>query len=71
MLGSGFHACHSGAEIAEELAGCWAHLRWTLGKTFLRHCENLWRTGWRYSEADVKRELRALLGGNVKAFLKL
>ncbi len=71
VLGSGFHACHSGAEAAEELAGCWAHLRWTLGKTLIRHCADLWRTGWRYGEAEIRREVRALLGGNVRAFLKL
>lgn len=68
-LGSGFHACHSGADAVEELVGCWAHQRWTLGKALIRHYADLWRTGWRYDEADVRQTVGAILGGNVRAFL--
>ena len=70
-LGGAFHACHSGASALEDLVGCWAHMRWTLGKALIRHYAELWRTGWNYDPADVARDVAALLGGNVRAFLGL
>lgn len=70
-LGGMFHACHSGAVAAEEMVGCWAHMRWTLGKTLIRHYAELWRTGWRYSAEGVRQDVAALLGGNAKTFLGL
>jgi hypothetical protein len=70
-LGSMFHACHSGASVAEGLVGSWAHLRWTLGRALIRHYSELWRTGWRYADTDVARDAAAVLGGNAAAFLGL
>lgn len=70
-LGSAFHACHSGADVAEELTGCWAHLRWTLGKTLIQHYMDMWRTGWHYKESDIHKDVKAILGGNVRSFLSL
>lgn len=70
-LGSGFHACHSGADAVEEMVGCWAHQRWTLGKALIRHYMDLWRTGWVYDEAALKRDIAALLGGNLRRFVGL
>lgn len=69
ISGSAFHACHSGAETLEELVGRWAHLRWTLGKTLIKHYIELWRTGWKYDEADIRKDVAALLGGNARSFL--
>lgn len=68
-LGASFHYCHSGAATVEELAGCWAHHRWTLGETLLGRYSELWRTGWRFGEAEVRRDVVALLGGNARMFL--
>ncbi len=70
-LGSMFHACHSGASAAEGLVGCWAHMRWTLGRALIRRYSDLWRTGWRYSDADVAKDVSAVLGGNIAAFFGL
>lgn len=70
-LGTAFHACHSGAETPAELAGRWAHLRWTLGKTLIRHYGELWRTGWRFGDADLAKDAKAILGGNVRTFLNI
>ncbi len=68
-LGSAFHAFHSSAGAVEELVGCWAHGRWTLGKALLRHYSELYRTGWRFTEESVRREVGLLLGGNVRRFI--
>lgn len=68
-LGSGFHACHSGADAVEEMVGCWAHQRWVLGRALIRHYGDLWRTGWTYSGDDVRQTVSALLSGNVRGFL--
>ncbi len=68
-LGGAFHAFHSSAGAVEELVGCWAHGRWTLGKALLRHYSELWRTGWRFTEESVRREVGLLLGGNVRRFI--
>ena len=40
-FGPDFHACHSGAARPEELAGIWAHLRWTLGEALIRRYEEV------------------------------
>lgn len=71
MLGSAFHACHSEAFTAMELAGGWAHMRWNVGKALIRHYIDLWRTGWRYSEADIQKDIAAMLSGNALVFLGL
>lgn len=68
-LGSMFHACHSGASVPEALVGCWAHMRWTVGKALVKHYTDLWRTGWRYGKEDVRQDVMAILGGNVRLFL--
>ncbi len=70
-LGSGFHACHSGADAAEEMVGCWAHARWMLGHALLRHYGDLYRTGWRFRDDDIRQVAAGLLGGNVRSFLRL
>lgn len=71
VLGSGFHYAHSGAENPEGLVGAWAHLRWNLGKALLKRYADLWRTGWRYEEADIHKDVRDMLGGNARNFLGL
>ena len=68
-LGTDFHACHSGARRPEELAGRWAHLRWSLGEALIRRYGELWRTGWRFTEEEARSDVLALLGGNAKAFM--
>lgn len=70
-LGSGFHACHSGAYVSEELVGCWAHMRWIFGKALIRHYADLWRTGWSFSENDIRKDVAAMLGGAARSFLGL
>ena len=69
--GSTFHACHSGAETLEELVGRWAHLRWTLGETLITRYAELWRTGWKFSEEDIRSDVKAILGGNARMFMGL
>lgn len=69
--GSAFHYCHSGAETPEELVGRWAHLRWVLGVALIRRYTELWRTGWRYEEEDIHREVKAILSGNARTMLGL
>ncbi|MCC8189766.1 MAG: hypothetical protein LIP77_03890 [Planctomycetes bacterium] len=68
-LGSAFHACDTGAEIVEELVGGWAHCRWTLGQCLIERYAALWRTGWHYHQDAITRDVTALLGGNLRAFL--
>ncbi len=68
--GNAFHFAHSGAVSLEELAGRWAHLRWILGKVMMKRYAELWRTGWRFSRSDVEADVKALLGGNARKFLK-
>lgn len=67
--GSAFHACHSGAETMEELVGRWAHMRWCLGKTLIRHYMDVWRTGWTFDENNIRKDIAALLGGNARVLL--
>lgn len=69
--GSAFHACHSSAESPEELVGRWAHMRWVFGKALIRRYADLWRTGWRFADSDIRRDVKAMLGGNARNFLGL
>lgn len=68
-LGLAFHPCRSGATAVEELAGRWAHMRWLVGEAMIRRYAELRRTGWSVSEAEVRRDAAALLGGNARKFL--
>lgn len=69
--GASFHYCHSGAETPEELVGRWAHLRWALGVALIRRYAELRRTGWRHSEEDVRKDVKAILSDNARIMLGL
>lgn len=67
--GSAFHACHSGADAPEALAGRWAHMRWTMGEALLKRYAELARTGWTIDADAVRHDVKAMLGGNARAFM--
>lgn len=65
QLGTGFVPYSSGAECLLQLPGRWAHARWILGEALREKYTALARTGWTVVEEDIRRDVRALLQGNL------
>ena len=69
LLGLAFVPQHSDARVLDQLLYKWAHSRWILGHVLQDKYGDLWRTGWRLTEAEVERDVHSLLSGNVRRFL--
>mgnify|MGYP000529113385 CR=1 FL=1 len=71
LLGFSFVAQHSDARVLEQLLYKWAHSRWILGHILQQKYCDLHRTGWRLTEAEIERDVRAILADNFKRFVGL
>jgi hypothetical protein len=69
LLGTAFTAQHSDARVLDQLLYKWSHSRAVLADVLADQYAALFDTGWRPSEAEVRRDVRQLLGGSFEAFL--
>ena len=69
MLHSGFTAQHSDARVLDQLIYKWKHSKNAIADVLVEQFKKLSMTGWKISEADVKREVQRLLGGSYEEFL--
>jgi hypothetical protein len=70
LLGLSYVPQHSDARVLDQLLYKWAHSRWLIGQCLQKKYEDLWRTGWRVTEAEIERDVAALFGGNFWSFLE-
>jgi hypothetical protein len=69
MLGLSFTAQHSDARILDQIIYKWAHSREVIAKVLVDKYQDLLRTGWRVTEADIRRDVSDILGGSFESFL--
>ena len=70
LLGTGFTAQHSDARVLDQVLYKWAHSRKVIGAALLDKYSDLIDTGWSLDEAELKRDVDNLFGGEFRAFLK-
>lgn len=70
LLGTDFTAQHSDARVLEQLIYKWDHTRKALFPVLLEKYSGLLDQGWVITEEDLRRDLRALLGGNAEKLFR-
>lgn len=68
LLGISFTPQHSDARVLDQLIYKWRHTREVLGRVLTDKYSDLARTGWTVQESDIRRDVRALLGGKFAEF---
>jgi hypothetical protein len=68
LLGTAFTAQHSDARVLDQLIYKWAHTRAVLADVLADVYAKQFAAGWRPTADEVKRDIRAILGGSFEAF---
>jgi hypothetical protein len=61
---------HSDARVLDQVIYKWEHSREVIANVLCDKYDDLVRTGWTVSEAEIRRDVKALFGGNFWRFLK-
>jgi len=69
LLGTAFTCQHSDARVLDQVIYKWAHAREIVAEVLVDKLRDLFLAGWRPTEAEVKRDVRAIFGGSFEAFL--
>ena len=69
LLGATFTANHSDARVLDQLIYKWTHTRKILADVLGDKYHDLYRAGWRPTEEEIQRDVRALFGGAFEEFL--
>jgi hypothetical protein len=69
MLGTAFTAQHSDSRVLDQLLYKWSEARRILADALTEKYAELFDTGWRPSETEIRRDVRRLLGGAFEEFL--
>jgi hypothetical protein len=70
LLGTAFTAQHSDARVLDQLIYKWAHTRTALAGVIVEKYRDLFIAGWRADDAEIRRDVRALLGGSFEDFCR-
>jgi hypothetical protein len=71
LLGLSFIPQHSDARVLDQLLYKWDHSRRIIADVLFDKYRDLLATGWVLEEADIKREVEKLFGGNFWSFVEL
>ncbi len=69
LLGLSFVPQHSDARVLDQLVYKWDHSRKTIAKVLVDKYSDLMDTGWTVDEAELKRDVEGLMGGNFWKFI--
>lgn len=69
LLGTAFTAQHSDCRVLEQLLYKWEHSRVVIAEALAPYYVRLLRTGWRVTRGELRRDVKALLGGSYEEFL--
>ncbi|MCE5198475.1 MAG: glucuronate isomerase [Armatimonadota bacterium] len=70
LLGLGMTPQHSDARVLDQVIYKWSHSRKIIGDVLTEKYTDLAATGWIVSEAEIRRDIAGLLGGNFWDFIK-
>ena len=70
LIGLSVTLQHSDARVMDQIIYKWDHSRRVIGKVLKEKYRDLAATGWKVTEAEVKRDVNDLLGGSFEAFCK-
>jgi hypothetical protein len=69
LLGLSFIPQHSDARVLDQLIYKWAHARQTIASVLAEKYSDLTAGGWALREAEIRRDVADLFGGNFERFL--
>ena len=69
LLGTAFTCQHSDARVLDQLIYKWAHTKKIVADILVDKYTDLFQAGWRPSEKEIRRDVRALFGGSFETFL--
>jgi len=70
LLGLSVTPQHSDCRVLDQLVYKWSHSRGIIGKVLAEKYADLAATGWQPAHAEIERDVRVLLGGELERFLK-
>jgi hypothetical protein len=70
LLGLSFIPQHSDARVLDQLIYKWRHSRRVIADALYDKYADLMAAGWVMEEAEIKRDVEKLFGGNFRAFLE-
>jgi hypothetical protein len=70
LLGLSITPQHSDCRVLDQLVYKWSHSRGIIGKVLAEKYADLAATGWEPTRAEIKRDVRDLLGGALERFLE-
>lgn len=70
LLGVSVIPQHSDARVLDQVIYKWAHSREIIADVLVDKYSDLARTGWQITEAEIKRDVAKLFGGNFWSFLE-
>jgi hypothetical protein len=69
LLGTSFIPQHSDARVLEQLIYKWEHSRRLIAKVLIDKYQDIASTGWKITDAEIRRDVRALLHDNFVRFV--
>ena len=70
MLGTAFTCQHSDARVLDQVIYKWAHVRKIAADVLDRTYQDQFAAGWRPTENEIRREVRAIFGGSFEKFIE-
>ncbi len=70
LLGLSMTPQHSDSRVLEQVIYKWEHSRAIIGRVLAEKYVDLATTGWTITEAEIRRDVQRLLGGNFWEFVK-
>ncbi len=70
LLGTAFTAQHSDGRVLDQVIYKWAHTRTVLANVLVQKYRDQFVAGWRVGEDEIRRDVRALLGGSFEQFCR-
>ncbi|NMB45681.1 MAG: glucuronate isomerase [Firmicutes bacterium] len=70
LLGTSVILQHSDARVLDQLIYKWEHSRRIITQVLVEKYQDLMATGWVLTEAEIRRDVDKLMGGNLWSFLE-
>ncbi len=70
LLGTAFTSQHSDARVLDQLIYKWSHTRKIVADILVEKYSDLFAAGWRPTQEEITRDVRAIFGGSFEAFLE-